>query len=325
MNARGINVIPNLKPGILKRHPYIDLFERNDVFIKTPDGKAPYYGRWWGGEGRFFDFTGPKGRDTWKQLLEENILKMGTKTVWNDNCEMDGVEDRDASVRFRGQEGHHGRAEDPPLQPDAYTAKHALAEVYPGERPYIINRAGYAGIQRYAQVWGGDNLTDWRTVKFNIATILGMGLSGCSNMGCDIGGFAGPAPEAELLLRWLQNGVLQPRFCLNSANNDNTVTQPWMYEENLPYIREASQAALPPDAHPVLPDVREQPGWYAGMAPAVPGVPGRSQVLHRQEPDLYVRQEHPGGKRGGKGCNHPHHLPARRLQVVRYERQPARV
>lgn len=83
-------------------------------------------------------------------------------------------------------------------------------------------------------MWGGDNLTDWRTVKFNIATILGMGLSGCSNMGCDIGGFAGPAPEAELLLRWLQNGIFQPRFCLNSANNDNTVTQPWMYEENLP-------------------------------------------------------------------------------------------
>ena len=30
MNARGINVIPNLKPGILKRHPYIDLFEKNE-------------------------------------------------------------------------------------------------------------------------------------------------------------------------------------------------------------------------------------------------------------------------------------------------------
>ena len=59
------------------------------------------------------------------------------------------------------------------------------------------------------------------------------------NMGCDIGGFAGPAPEAELLLRWIQNGIFQPRFCMNSANNDNTVTQPWMYEENLPYVREA--------------------------------------------------------------------------------------
>ncbi|MEI3186742.1 MAG: TIM-barrel domain-containing protein [Lachnospiraceae bacterium] len=114
-----------------------------------------------------------------------------------------------------------------------------LAEVYPGERPYIINRAGYAGIQRYAQVWGGDNLTDWRTVKFNIATIMGMGLSGCANMGCDIGGFAGGAPEAELLLRWIQSGIFQPRFCLNSANNDNTVTQPWMYEENMEYVRAA--------------------------------------------------------------------------------------
>ena len=116
MNARGINVIPNLKPGILKRHPYIDLFEKNDVFIKTPDGKAPYYGRWWGGEGRFFDFTGPKGRDTWKQLLEENILKMGTKTVWNDNCEMDGVEDRDAQCDFEGKKGT--MAELKILQPD---------------------------------------------------------------------------------------------------------------------------------------------------------------------------------------------------------------
>ena len=239
MNARGINVIPNLKPGILKCHPYIDLFEKNDVFIKTPDGKAPYYGRWWGGEGRFFDFTGEAGRNTWKQLLEENILKMGIKTVWNDNCEMDGVEDRDAQCDFEGKKGTMAELKILHSNLMAYTAKQALADVYPGERPYIINRAGYAGIQRYAQVWGGDNLTDWRTVKFNIATILGMGLSGCSNMGCDIGGFAGPAPEAELLLRWIQNGIFQLRFCMNSANNDNTVTQPWMYEENLPYVREA--------------------------------------------------------------------------------------
>lgn len=239
MNARGINVIPNLKPGILKNHPYMDLFEKNDVFIKNPDGNGDYYGRWWGGEGRFFDFTNPKARETWKELLENRILRMGTKTVWNDNCEMDGVEDRNAHCDFEGEGGT--MAELKILQSNlmAYLAKQAIAEVYPNERPYIINRAGYAGIQRYAQVWGGDNLTDWRTVKFNIATIMGMGLSGCANMGCDIGGFAGPAPEAELLLRWIQSGIFQPRFCLNSANNDNTVTQPWMYEENREYVKAA--------------------------------------------------------------------------------------
>lgn len=239
MNQRGINVIPNLKPGILKNHPYMELFEKNDVFIKTPDGNGDYYGRWWGGEGRFFDFTNPKAREVWKDFLEEHILQMGTKTVWNDNCEMDGVEDRDARCDFEGVGGNMAELKILHSNLMAFLAKQAIADVYPGERPYIINRAGYAGIQRYAQVWGGDNLTDWRTVKFNIATIMGMGLSGCANMGCDIGGFAGGAPEAELLLRWIQNGIFQPRFCLNSANNDNTVTQPWMYEETIEYVRAA--------------------------------------------------------------------------------------
>lgn len=239
MNAMGINVIPNLKPGILKNHPYMPLFEKNDVFIKNPDGNGDYYGRWWGGEGRFFDFTGEKGRNTWKDLLKKNVLELGVKTVWNDNCEMDGVEDRNAQCDFEGEKGTMAELKILHSNLMAYVGKQALAEVYPGERPYIINRAGFAGIQRYAQVWGGDNLTDWRTVKFNIATILGMGLSGCANMGCDIGGFAGGAPEAELLLRWIQSGIFQPRFCLNSANDDNTVTQPWMYEENNEYIRAA--------------------------------------------------------------------------------------
>lgn len=239
MNAMGINVIPNLKPGILKNHPYRELFEKNDVFIKTPDGSGDYYGRWWGGEGRFFDFTSERGRNTWKELLKKNVLELGAKTVWNDNCEMDGVEDRDAQCDFEGAKGTMADLKILHSNLMAYVGKQALAEVYPGERPYIINRAGFAGIQRYAQVWGGDNLTDWRTVKFNIATILGMGLSGCANMGCDIGGFAGGAPEAELLLRWIQSGIFQPRFCLNSANDDNTVTQPWMYEENNDYIRAA--------------------------------------------------------------------------------------
>ncbi len=239
MNGMGINVIPNLKPGILKNHPYLADFEKNDVFIKTPDGRGDYFGRWWGGEGRFFDFTGEKGRNTWKKFLVENLLKLGVRTVWNDNCEMDGVEDRSAQCDFEGAKGTMAELKIMHSNLMALTGKQALAEVYPGERPYIINRAGFAGIQRYAQVWGGDNLTDWRTVKFNIPTILGMGLSGCANMGCDIGGFAGGAPDAELLLRWIQSGIFQPRFCINSANSDNTVTQPWMYEENNEHVRAA--------------------------------------------------------------------------------------
>ncbi|MBQ7577057.1 MAG: DUF4968 domain-containing protein [Synergistaceae bacterium] len=239
MNVLGINVICNLKPGVLKNHPYASFYEKNNAFIKTPDGKSDYYGRWWGGEGRFIDFTSQKGRDSWRELLEKNILRKGTKTVWNDNCEMDGIEDREAFCDNNSLGGTMAELKIIHSNMMAFTAIQAIKNVYPNERPYVINRAGFAGIQRYAQVWGGDNLTDWRTLKFNIATIIGMGLSGCANMGCDIGGFAGGAPESELLLRWIQNGIFQPRFTLNSANNDNTVTQPFMYEENLNLIREA--------------------------------------------------------------------------------------
>ena len=46
---------------------------------------------------------------------------------------------------------------------------------------------------------------------------------------------AGKRVAAPLDPAW----IFQPRFCINSANNDNTVTQPWMYEENLPYVQEA--------------------------------------------------------------------------------------
>ena len=66
-----------------------------------------------------------------------------------------------------------------------------------------------------------------------------MGLSGVANQGCDIGGFYGPAPEAELLVRWIQNGIFQPRFSIHSTNTDNTVTEPWMYSGCKEYIKKA--------------------------------------------------------------------------------------
>lgn len=240
MNKKGIEVICNLKPGVLNYHPYMKEYKDGDAFVKTSDGKEDYIGRWWGGKGKFPDFTNPKARAVWKKLLENNVLKEGTYAVWNDNCEYDGIEDRNAKC---SKEGLGGRmAELKPIQANmmAKLGINAVKDVYgTKQRPYIINRAGYAGIQRYAQTWAGDNLTDWRTPKYEVNTILGMGLSGVANQGCDIGGFTGGAPEGELLLRWIQTGIFQPRFVMNSANTDNSVTQPWMYDEYNKFVRHA--------------------------------------------------------------------------------------
>jgi alpha-glucosidase len=93
-----------------------------------------------------------------------------------------------------------------------------------------------AGMQRYAQTWSGDNFTAWKTLRYNQKMGLGLALSGVSNTGHDIGGFAGPSPEPELLLRWVQAGILMPRFSIHSWNSDGTVNEPWMYPETTPAI-----------------------------------------------------------------------------------------
>ncbi|WP_164075994.1 TIM-barrel domain-containing protein, partial [Stenotrophomonas maltophilia] len=67
----------------------------------------------------------------------------------------------------------------------------------------------------------------------------GMSLSGLYNLGHDVGGFSGDKPDAELLVRWVQNGVMHPRFTIHSWNDDATVNEPWMYPAATPAVREA--------------------------------------------------------------------------------------
>ncbi|OON90860.1 MAG: alpha-glucosidase [Candidatus Epulonipiscium fishelsonii] len=240
MNEKGAQCVPNVKPGILTMHPWFDEFTKKDVWVKDSENPEEYaIGKWWGGEGAFWDFTKPQARKSWKEYLTENIIKTGTNSIWNDNCEYDSLMDLDAVCDFDGKKGTIGQ-----LKPIMSTlmckmAVEAVKENDPDIRPYVVCRSGSAGIQKYAQTWCGDNFTSWKSLKYNIPTILGMGLSGCPEEGSDIGGFSGRAPEEELFVRWVQQGIFQPRFSIHSTNIDNTVTEPWMYHNSTKYIRDA--------------------------------------------------------------------------------------
>lgn len=239
MTERGIAVSPNVKPGILLVHPKLEEMKAKGMFVKASDSDEPGIGTWWGGKGMFVDFTNPSTRTYWKEMLKENVLEYGTSSVWNDNCEYDSIVDKDCRCDFEGKGGTIGQLKSVMSNIMCHITDEAIHDTFENTRPYIVCRSGHCGIQRYAQTWAGDNLTCWDALKYNIATILGMGLSGAANHGCDIGGFYGPAPEAELLVRWIQNGIFQPRFSIHSTNTDNTVTEPWMYTDCKDYIREA--------------------------------------------------------------------------------------
>ena len=239
MEKRGVTVSPNVKPGILLIHPRLDEMKAKGMFIKASGSDEPGIGTWWGGKGVFADFTNPSTRTYWKEMLKENVLEYGTSSVWNDNCEYDSLVDKDCRCDFEGKGGTIGQLKSVMSNIMCHITDEAIHETFPNTRPYIVCRSGHCGIQRYAQTWAGDNLTCWDSLKYNIATILGMSLSGVANQGCDIGGFYGPSPEAELMVRWIQNGIFQPRFSIHSTNTDNTVTEPWMYGDCTDYIREA--------------------------------------------------------------------------------------
>ena len=240
MDERGAPCVPNVKPGVLLSHPRFAEWADAGVFLRdSEDPAACAVGRWWGGDGAFWDFTSEKARRVWKACLTESVIAQGTDSVWNDNCEYDSLLDKDARCDFDGRGGSIGQLK--PLMSTLMCrlAQEAVEEHDPRARPYVVCRSGSAGIQQYAQTWCGDNFTSWKTLRWNIPTITGMGLSGQPNEGADIGGFAGPAPEEELFVRWVQNGIFQPRFSIHSASSDNTVTEPWMYRNTAPLIRDA--------------------------------------------------------------------------------------
>ena len=240
MNEKGAQNVPNIKPGILLCHPWFEEFNDQEVFVrdsKNPDQYA--VGAWWGGDGAFWDFTKPEAREIWKRYVTDSLVAVGTNSIWNDNCEYDSLLDKDAVCCFDGKGGTIGQ-----LKPIMSTlmcklSNDAVKEHDSRARPYSVCRSGSAGIQRYAQTWAGDNYTSWTSLKYNIPIITGMGLSGQPNEGCDIGGFAGPAPTEELFVRWVQQGIFQARFSIHSASNDNTVTEPWMFRDSADLIRQA--------------------------------------------------------------------------------------
>ncbi|MCI0710163.1 MAG: DUF5110 domain-containing protein [Chloroflexi bacterium] len=239
-----MHLAPNIKPYLLKTHPQYATVAAKGGFIQQADNDSPQISTFWsggageGGEGAYVDFTSEAGYSWWQEQIQSALLDYGIDAIWNDNNEFEIWDDAALCAGF-GQAIPISLAR--PLQTllMGHASYHAVAQNRPQERPFVLSRSGCPGIQRYAQTWSGDNNTSWKSLRYNIPMGLGLSLSGVPNNGHDVGGFHGPKPDAELLVRWVQNGIFHLRFCIHSWNIDNTATEPWMYPDVLPLIREA--------------------------------------------------------------------------------------
>lgn len=254
----GVRLVANIKPALLDDHPAFETLEERGLFLKGPDGLAARE-QFWDGTGAYVDFTNPAAAAWWKENVTRQLLDLGIGSTWNDNNEYEVTNPRAMAHGF----GRPFPAQEmKPLHTLLMMRASRQAQLAhaPDETPFLVSRAGATGMHRYVQTWSGDNATSWETLKYNIRMGLGLALSGVSNIGHDVGGFAGPAPDRELLLRWIGFGVFMPRFSIHSWNEDGSTTEPWMFPDAVPTVQAlfALRETLRADIVQALADYRER-------------------------------------------------------------------
>ncbi|KAJ4358860.1 hypothetical protein N0V95_002713 [Ascochyta clinopodiicola] len=259
-HEQGIRLIANVKPYVLENHPEYEKLKAAGAFFTDPVTNGSAQARLWsagGGEsgvGGHIDFTSKAGYRWWYEGIRD-LKRVGIDCIWNDNNEYTIPNDQwrcaltEPSVNqgsngsYGNEVGFWGRSLNTELM--GKSSYEATLEVEPEQRPFVLTRSATAGTLRYcASAWSGDNVTSWEGMKGANALSLGAGMCLMQCYGHDIGGFEGPQPSPELLVRWCQQGIYSSRFAINcykTSPENNTVgdvIEPWMYEETTPMVRD---------------------------------------------------------------------------------------
>ena len=254
-----------------------------EAFVKSADG-TDYVGPVWPGASVFPEFTLSKTREWWGTLYRD-FVGMGIRGFWNDMNEpavfrptktmpLDVVHRLDDGTRLPHLAIHNVIG-----MLNSRATYEGLLKLESNERPFVLTRATYAGGQKYAATWTGDNSSSWNHLRMSVPTLLNLGISGEPFAGVDIGGFNG-SPTPELLTRWMTLGAFNPIYRNHTSKNTNN-QEPWavgdQYEKEmkkaieqryrmLPYIytlaEEASRTGIPMMRPLFLEFPRE--GWLQG-------------------------------------------------------------
>lgn len=233
LESDGFKTVLILDPGIKidkGYHVYEEGLE-GGYFCRRADGPL-MRGDVWPGPCHFPDFTDPVVREWWAGQFPA-FLESGVHGIWNDMNEPAVLEigtfPADTRHDYDGHPCSHRKAHNVYGMQMARASYHGTkGAIYP-RRPFLLTRSGYSGVQRYAAVWTGDNLSTWEHMWMANVQVQRMSVSGLSFAGSDIGGFIGQ-PNGELLTRWTQMGVFHPLF-RNHASGDHGDQEPWSFGE----------------------------------------------------------------------------------------------
>ena len=231
----GLKVVTILDPGVKYQpaggYPVFDEGLAHDYFLRRTDGSL-YIGEVWPGQAVFVDYTRDDARQWWGEQLHA-LTDRGVAGIWTDMNEPSDFADKSGAsqhnVVFDDLQARTPYAQNRNIfaLTMARATYEGLARLQPDRRPFVITRAGYAGIQRYATMWTGDNNATFESLALNLPMFASLGLSGEAFVGADVPGFIGRG-DGELLARSYQVACFAP-LCRNHGAIDSYDHEPWRY------------------------------------------------------------------------------------------------
>ncbi len=240
LRREGFRIVTIVDPGV-KVDPDYRVYRaglERDVFVRRADGAA-FHGNVWPDSAVFADYMRPEVREWWGDM-QKALVDVGVSGIWNDMNEptvfelpfSEGVGQVGTMAldTIQGPEGErttHDEVHNLYGYGMARASYEGLRRHRSKERPFVLTRSGFAGVQQWSACWMGDNSSWWEHLELAMAQLMNMGLSGVPFVGTDIGGFNGNA-SGELFARWMQFGVLSP-FCRSHSMLDTAHHEPWSF------------------------------------------------------------------------------------------------
>jgi len=239
VGGQGIRLVPitDLHVAYLPNQGYapFDSGIAGNNFVHKADGSL-YVAPVWPGPSVFPDFTRASTRAWWGGLYKA-FLDDGFAGFWNDMNEpavfdtptktmpLDNLH-RIESDDFAARSATHAEIHNVYGMQNTRGTFEGMRRLRPNLRPFVMTRASFAGGQRYAVTWTGDNSSTWDHLRLSVEQLINLGLSGFAYSGADVGGFTG-GPSPELMTRWFEIAAFTPVFRDHSTKGAPRA-EPWV-------------------------------------------------------------------------------------------------
>lgn len=231
LDHTGRNLVVIIDPHLKTGYPVSDHVASHNIGIRDA-ANTTYKGHCWPGESVWIDSMNPSSQAYWDGLFGDFLGPATNIHLWNDMNEPSVFNGPETSapkdLRHYGDYEHRSvhNVWGKTFHELTYNSLIKRQQHTLRQRPFILTRSYYAGSQRTAAMWTGDNMAKWEYLKMSIPMVLTSNVVGMPFAGADIGGFFGD-PSHELLTRWYQAGIWYP-FMRAHAHIDSRRREPYI-------------------------------------------------------------------------------------------------